>query len=229
VAIEVLHGPVVEALLERGFRVHAINPKQLDRFRDQFTVAGAKSLPPAQAGDDRRDARVLANSLRTDDPVIVELREWSRMVHDLQQERSRLANRVREQLWRFYPLEIAEDCAADWFLDCGARPRPRHRPRDCARPPSSGFSKPIASVAGRRPNSRGSSNRSRCRWRPEWPKRQPPISMRSPPASDCYSVLARAAELQGKQQRNCRGKPSHPVTSQNFFLLSPACGASAWA
>jgi transposase len=72
------NGPVVEALLERRFRVHAINPKQLDRFRDRFTVAGAK--------DDRRDAHVLADSLRTDrhafrqvsvdDPVIVELREW---------------------------------------------------------------------------------------------------------------------------------------------------------
>ena len=58
VAIEVPHGPVVEALLERGFRVHAINPKQLDRFRDRFTVAGAK--------DDRRDAHVLSDSLRTD-------------------------------------------------------------------------------------------------------------------------------------------------------------------
>jgi len=43
VAIEVPHGPVVEALLERGFLVHAINPKQLDRFRDRFTVAGAKT------------------------------------------------------------------------------------------------------------------------------------------------------------------------------------------
>ena len=30
VAIEVPHGPVVESLMERGFRVHAINPKQLD-------------------------------------------------------------------------------------------------------------------------------------------------------------------------------------------------------
>jgi hypothetical protein len=29
-------------LLERGFCVYAINPKQLDRFRDRFTVAGAK-------------------------------------------------------------------------------------------------------------------------------------------------------------------------------------------
>ena len=80
VAIEVPHGPIVETLLERGFLVYAINPKQLDRFRDRFTVAGAK--------DDRRDAHVLGDSLRTDrhcfrhlaaeDAVTVELREWSR-------------------------------------------------------------------------------------------------------------------------------------------------------
>jgi hypothetical protein len=32
--------------------------KQLDRFRDRYSVAGAK--------DDKRDAMVLADSLRTD-------------------------------------------------------------------------------------------------------------------------------------------------------------------
>ena len=58
VAIEVPHGPVVEALTEHGFVVHSLNPKQLDRFRDRFSPAGAK--------DDRRDARVLADALRTD-------------------------------------------------------------------------------------------------------------------------------------------------------------------
>src|SRR5215217_4857652 len=42
VAIEVPHGPVVDALLDRGFAVHAINPKQLDRLRDRISVAGAK-------------------------------------------------------------------------------------------------------------------------------------------------------------------------------------------
>src|ERR1700724_2695798 len=50
VAIEMTHGPVVEALLERGFCVYGINPKQLDRFRDRFTVAGAKSLPSRKRG-----------------------------------------------------------------------------------------------------------------------------------------------------------------------------------
>ena len=52
VAIEVPHGPVVDALLDRGFAVHAINPKQLERLRDRISLAGAK--------DDRRDARVAA-------------------------------------------------------------------------------------------------------------------------------------------------------------------------
>src|SRR6516164_11057834 len=35
VAIEMTQGPIVEALLERGFCVYGINPKQLDRFRDR--------------------------------------------------------------------------------------------------------------------------------------------------------------------------------------------------
>jgi len=41
------------------------------------------------------------------------------MADDLQQERTRLASRMREQLWRYYPqmLKLADDLAADWFLD----------------------------------------------------------------------------------------------------------------
>ena len=124
-AIEVPHGAVVDTLLERGFAAFSINPKQLDRFRDRFTVAGAK--------DDRRDALVLGDSLRTDRhcfrrletgaPALVELREWSRMAEELGQERVRLANRLREQLRRYYPqaLEVSDDVAADWFLDLWAR------------------------------------------------------------------------------------------------------------
>jgi hypothetical protein len=55
VAIEVPHGPVVDSLIDRGFMVHSINPKQLDRLRDRFSVAGAK--------DDRRDGYVLADGV----------------------------------------------------------------------------------------------------------------------------------------------------------------------
>ena len=122
VAIEVPRGPVVESLMERGFEVHSINPKQLDRFRDRISPSGAK--------DDRRDARVLASALRTDahclrrleptDPTIVALREWSRLSEDLTRERVRLANRMREQLWRYYPQflkAVDDDVAAPWALD----------------------------------------------------------------------------------------------------------------
>jgi hypothetical protein len=60
--------------------------------------------------------------LRLADPVVVELREWSRMAEDLQQERTRLGNRVREQLWRYYPqaIQLTDDVAADWFLELWA-------------------------------------------------------------------------------------------------------------
>ena len=61
VAIETPHGPIVEALLERGFNVYSINPKQLDRFRDRFTVAEAKddnSMPMWLRTVSRRHAAV---------------------------------------------------------------------------------------------------------------------------------------------------------------------------
>ena len=122
VAIETPHGPVVESLLEHDLAVYSINPKQLDRFRDRLSPAGAK--------DDRRDARVLASALRTDpdclrrleptDPAIVELREWSRVGEELTRERVRLANRMRQQLWRYYPQfldAVGDDVAAPWALD----------------------------------------------------------------------------------------------------------------
>ena len=120
IAIEVPHGPIVESLMEHGFNVYAINPKQLDRFRDRFSPAGAK--------DDSRDACVLCDAIRTDprcfrtllslDPVLVELREWSRIAEELRHDRNRLSNRVRELLWRYYPqlLELTEDAGAPWFL-----------------------------------------------------------------------------------------------------------------
>jgi transposase len=120
VAIETSHGPMVDALLDRGFQTYAINPKQLDRFRDRYNVAGAK--------DDTRDADVLGRCLRTDPdvfrrlsldhPLLVQLRGASRLAEELTRERGRLANRLREQLWRYYPqmLKLADDAAEPWLL-----------------------------------------------------------------------------------------------------------------
>ncbi len=134
VAIEVPRGAIVDTLLERGIHVFSLNPKQLDRFRDRHTVAGAK--------DDRRDAFVLADSLRTDRPAfrrvqpdhprVVELRELSRVEDDLGQELRRLSNRLREQLHRFFPQALTLCPAADdpWFWALLDRaPTPAHAQR----------------------------------------------------------------------------------------------------
>ena len=119
VAIEVPRGTLVEWLVERGIAVYAINPKQLDRFRDRFTMAGAK--------DDRRDAWVLADSLRTDrpafrrvrldHPLVVQLREWSRVDEELQIETGRLTNRLRELVYRIAPglLDVCPAADEAWF------------------------------------------------------------------------------------------------------------------
>jgi transposase len=120
-AIEIPRGAVVETLLEHGFAVFSINPKQLDRFRDRYSPAGAK--------DDRRDAFVLADALRTDmhcfravrldEPAMIRLRELSRLGDELAQEQNRAVNRLREQFHRFFPqLLQLSDCADEpWLWD----------------------------------------------------------------------------------------------------------------
>lgn len=138
VAIESPRGPVVGAFLDAGFEVFSINPKQLDRFRDRFTVAGAK--------DDRLDARVLADSLRTDRRAfrrrsaepgwLVRMRQASRMEDELKEECRRGANRLRAVLHEYHVELLALLPAADepWFWDLvalaptperGARLRPK--------------------------------------------------------------------------------------------------------
>jgi Transposase len=88
---------VVETLVERGFQVYAINPKQLDRCRDRPSLAGAK--------DDRRDAFVLGDSLRTDrhcfrrvrrdDPMVIQVRELSPVAGAFACGRARFAYQAR--------------------------------------------------------------------------------------------------------------------------------------
>ncbi len=117
VGIERPDGVLVTTWLEAGFAMFAINPKQLDRFRDRFTVGGAK--------DDRRDARVVADALRTDrrafhriqpdDPAVVQLRALCVLRDDLQTQIGRLTNRLRDQLARV---------DAAWLTVCPAADEP---------------------------------------------------------------------------------------------------------
>lgn len=104
-ATETPQSAVVDTFLERGVDVFTINPKQVDRYRDRHSVAGAK--------DDRRDAFVLADALCTDghhfkqvklgDPELVELRALNRMRGEVLEEINSLCNRVDAELLRFFP------------------------------------------------------------------------------------------------------------------------------
>lgn len=118
ISIEIPHGALVEELLARNFTVFSINPKQLDRFRDRYFPAGAK--------DDRKDAFVLADSLRTDqhcfrsvqvsDPVVVRLREISRLDEELNLCFQRHCCQLRQLLHRYFHhfLQLSPTADEPW-------------------------------------------------------------------------------------------------------------------
>jgi transposase len=121
IGIEIPRGALVETLVERGFAVFSLNPKQMDRFRDRHTMAGAK--------DDRRDALVIADSLRTDmklfhrvridGPLVIRIRELSRTEEDVQQEQVRTGHQLRDLLRRYFPqmVELCPGVDEPWLWE----------------------------------------------------------------------------------------------------------------
>jgi hypothetical protein len=113
VGIETDRGLLVRALVAAGYRVLAVNPLSVDRYRDRARVSGAKSDPG--------DARVLADLVRTDahqHRVVAadsDLAEAIKLVARSHQSaiwsRRRLANQVRSALREYYPaaLEAFDD------------------------------------------------------------------------------------------------------------------------
>lgn len=109
VAIERPDGPVVDALLGAGITVVVVSPNQLKNLRSRYGSAGNK--------DDRFDAFVLADTLRTDrarlrplvpnSPATVALRATCRARKDLVIHRVRVANQLREHLNRVFPGTLA--------------------------------------------------------------------------------------------------------------------------
>jgi transposase len=121
IGIEIPRGALVETLVERRFAVYSLNPKQMDRFRDRHSVAGAK--------DDRRDAFVIADSLRTDrklfhrvridEPLVIRIRELSRTEEDVQQEQVRMGHQLRDLLRRYFPqmVDLCPGVDEPWFWE----------------------------------------------------------------------------------------------------------------
>ena len=104
-AIERPDGPVVDALLGAGVTVVVISPNQVKNLRGRYGSAGNK--------DDRFDAFVLADTLRTDrarlraltpdTPATVALRRACRARKDLVSHRVAVANQLRAHLRNAFP------------------------------------------------------------------------------------------------------------------------------
>jgi transposase len=105
VAIERPDGPVVDALLDAGITVVVISPNQVKNLRGRYGSAGNK--------DDRFDAFVLADTLRTDRarlrPLVPDsaatlaLRAAVRARRELVAHRVAVANQLREHLKGVFP------------------------------------------------------------------------------------------------------------------------------
>jgi transposase len=108
VAIERPDGPVVDALLAAGITVVVVNPNQVKHLRSRYGSAGNK--------DDRFDAFVLADTLRTDrtrlrplrpdSPATTALRDTCRARKDLVAARIAATNQLRAHLQRAFPGAI---------------------------------------------------------------------------------------------------------------------------
>jgi transposase len=104
-AIERPDGPVTDALLDAGITVVVISPNQVKNLRGRYGSAGNK--------DDRFDAFVLADTLRTDrarlrplipdSPATVALRRTCRARKDLVSHRVAVANQLRAHLHNVFP------------------------------------------------------------------------------------------------------------------------------
>jgi transposase len=129
VGIETDRGPWVQALIAAGYRIYAINPLRVARYRERRGVSGAKSDPG--------DAHILADMVRTDrhqlrpiagDSAQAEaVKVLTRAHKTLIWERTRHVLRLRQTLREFFPAALAafDDLAAtDTLQLLGAAPDP---------------------------------------------------------------------------------------------------------
>ncbi|MEX1092556.1 MAG: IS110 family transposase [Acidimicrobiia bacterium] len=108
VGIETDRGLWVNALTAVGYRVYAVNPLAVSRYRDRHNLAGAKS--------DAGDAKVLADLVRTDrhnhrpiagdTPGVEAVKVLARAHQNLIWVRNRHSNQLRSALREYYPSAL---------------------------------------------------------------------------------------------------------------------------
>ena len=105
-ALESGHSLLVDYLLDQHYQVRIIPGKAVDRYRDRHRQSRSAS--------DKSDAVVLAHILRTDrhlytpwhadQPLTRQIASLVKLVHDLKRSVVQFTNRLRNLLWRYYPL-----------------------------------------------------------------------------------------------------------------------------
>jgi transposase len=108
IGIETERGLWVQALLAAGYRVYAINPLSVSRYRDRHSLAGAKSDPG--------DAKLLADLVRTDrhnhraiagdSDQAQAIKVLARAHQALIWTRTEHTNRLRSALREYYPAAL---------------------------------------------------------------------------------------------------------------------------
>ncbi len=108
VGIETDRGLWVNALAAAGYRVYAVNPLAVSRYRDRHSLAGAKSDPG--------DAKVLADLVRIDrhnhrpiagdTPEVEAIKVLARAQQSLIWARHRHANQLRNSLREYYAAAL---------------------------------------------------------------------------------------------------------------------------
>jgi hypothetical protein len=125
IGIETDRGPWVQALIAAGYRIYAINPRQVARYRERHGTSGAKS----DAGDahtladmvrtDRHQLRAVAGDSEQAQGVKVVARAHQTLIWD----RHRHMLRLRTALREFFPaaLEAFDDLLAPDVLELLAK------------------------------------------------------------------------------------------------------------
>nr|WP_202897828.1 IS110 family transposase [Actinopolymorpha pittospori] len=109
IGIETDRGPWVQALIAAGYRVYAINPLQVARFRESTSVSGAKS-DPADAHTIADMVRLQHHQLRPvagDTAEAEAIKVVARAHKTLIWERNRHMLRLRHALREFFPSALA--------------------------------------------------------------------------------------------------------------------------
>ncbi|MCC6179833.1 MAG: transposase [Chloroflexi bacterium] len=120
-----------DGLVDAGYAVHALNPKEVDRYRERTRVAGRKTDPAdaellarALVTDRDRHQPLRPSSLLPNSLLVEEIRVLARLDERASRDQRRQLNRLRHDLPAVLPaaLDAFQGLTAVFSLLCADRP-----------------------------------------------------------------------------------------------------------